>query len=178
MLLDLLPSSPKIISRAGLTTRIDTLREQGSSIICTNGVFDLMHIGHLRYLQSARLLGDYLIVGVNSDESTRSLKGPMRPLVSENERAEMLAGLDCVDFVTIFPEKTAEELVRIIRPHIYVKGGDYTLSPTDGNNIFQKKLPEADIVLSQGGRVELIPYLPNHSTTQLIDRILSLSNSA
>ncbi len=112
----------KILDRDELSQRLAGLN---SHIICTNGVFDLMHIGHLRYLEAARAMGDLLVVGVNSDASTRRLKGAGRPIVPQDERAAMLAGLACVDIVTIFEEDTAEELVRLVRPAVYVKGGDY-----------------------------------------------------
>lgn len=172
------PPASKVLPLADLAALLVPRQAAGAVIVCTNGVFDLMHIGHLRYLQAARALGDLLVVGVNADASTRRLKGPTRPLVPATERAEMLAGLACVDYVTIFPEETAEILVRTLRPAIYVKGGDYTISNgTDpgtppASPIPAKPLPEAAIVQGYGGRVVLVPYLPGHSTTELIDRIV------
>lgn len=169
----------KIVERAELPESLAELRRYASRLVCTNGVFDLLHLGHLRYLEAARCLGDALIVGINSDASARRLKGPTRPLVSESERAELIAGLACVDLVTIFDEDTAEALLQLVRPLIYVKGGDYarpTATPgTDAAPGHGKALPEAAMMLTQGGRVELIPYLPGHSTTELIARITTLS---
>jgi rfaE bifunctional protein nucleotidyltransferase chain/domain len=162
----------KICTRDGLLARLAPLRLAGARVVCTNGIFDLMHIGHLRYLRAARGMGDLLVVGVNADASTRRLKGKTRPIVPAIERAEMLAGLSCVDFVTIFAEDTAEELVRAVQPDIYVKGGDYMLDG-DVNAPTVKPLPEAAIVRAYGGRVELIPYVPGHSTTELIVRIIA-----
>jgi D-glycero-beta-D-manno-heptose 1-phosphate adenylyltransferase len=133
----------------------------GKTVVCTNGVFDLLHFGHLRYLDAARALGDLLVVGLNSDRSTRRYKGPSRPLVPEDERAALLLALECVDYVTIFDDPTAERLVAELRPDIYCKGGDY------GGGA-GKHLPEAAVVASYGGQVHLIPYLPGHSTTDLI----------
>jgi len=163
--------SDKILPRDALISRLNDIRASRQRIVCTNGVFDLMHIGHLRYLRAARALGDVLLVGVNSDGSTRRLKGPTRPLVPETERAELLAGLACVDLVTIFDEDTAEELVRITQPDFYVKGGDYADSTVAGTSPAAKRLPEADIVRAQGGHVVLIPYVPGHSTSALIESI-------
>jgi rfaE bifunctional protein nucleotidyltransferase chain/domain len=175
------PHAP-IVPRADLATFLVAWRTAGARIVFTNGVFDLMHIGHLRYLQMARAMGDLLVVGINGDASTRRLKGPTRPLVPEAERAEMVAGLGCVEAVTIFTEDTAEELVRLLQPEVYVKGGDYTIS--NGNpgtpsatGVGMKPLPEAAIVLAYGGRVELVPYVPGHSTTELIDRIVEGSRN-
>ncbi len=161
----------RMIPRAELAATVRQLRARAPIIVCTNGVFDLMHIGHLRYLEAARRMGDALIVGINSDASTRRLKGPSRPLVPESERAEMVAGLACVDLVTIFAEDTAEALVQIVRPDIYVKGGDYALTSSPDAAATGKPLPEAATVLALGGRVELVAYLPSHSTTELIARV-------
>jgi len=142
-------------------------RAEGLKLVLTNGVFDLLHLGHARYLAEARSLGDILVVGLNSDVSTRSYKGPRRPLVPEHERAELLLNLRAVDYVTIFDEPTAEALVAALEPDIYCKGGDYTL-----DNGVGKELPEARVVQRYGGRVQLIPYLPGHSTSALIDTIV------
>ena len=177
-------SHAAILPLAALAALLAPRQAAGAHVVCTNGVFDLMHIGHLRYLTTARAMGDLLVVGVNSDASTRRLKGPTRPLVPAAERAEMLAGLACVDFVTIFEETTAEELVRVLHPDIYVKGGDYTITNTgDGDPgtssataVPAKPLPEAAIVLAYGGRVQLLSYVPGHSTTELIDRIVEGSH--
>lgn len=142
-------------------------RVMGKRVVLTNGVFDLLHYGHVSYLEAARALGDALIVALNSDTSVRALKGPLRPLVPQEQRAALLRALRCVDAVVIFREHTAEDVVAAIQPEIYVKGGDYAATP-DGPG---KHLPEAEVVRSYGGRVEIIPYLPGLSTTELIERI-------
>ncbi|MGI8916362.1 MAG: D-glycero-beta-D-manno-heptose 1-phosphate adenylyltransferase [Chloroflexota bacterium] len=135
-------------------------------IVLTNGVFDLLHVGHLRYLEAARGLGDVLIVGLNSDASTRALKGPTRPINPAQERAELLAGLACVDAVVIFPEATATRLIEAIRPDVWVKGGDYgSLEEA------LPRLPEAATVQRLGGEVRLLPFVEGRSTTLLVDRI-------
>ncbi len=141
-------------------------RADGRTVVLTNGVFDLLHYGHLRYLYAARDLGDVLVVGLNSDSSTRRYKGPLRPFVSEAERAALLLALEPVDYVAIFDEPTAEQLVRELQPEIYCKGGDY-----GGAEGFTKPLPEAEVVAGYGGHVELIPYLPGHSTSDLVELI-------
>jgi rfaE bifunctional protein nucleotidyltransferase chain/domain len=130
--------------------------------VFTNGVFDLMHMGHVRYLQQARGLGDCLVVGVNADDSVRRLKGPKRPLLPERERAQLLAALSVVDYVTVFEEDTPEELIRVLRPNVHVKGGDYR--PDD--------LPEAAAVREGGGEVRILPFLPGRSSTGLIEEII------
>lgn len=150
-------------------------RAQGRTVVFTNGIFDLLHLGHVQYLAQARALGDLLVIGLNSDDSTRQLKGPRRPLIVEQERAALLLNLRTVDAVTIFTEPTAERLVAALQPDIYVKGGDYTMQPDASaapTASAGKPLPEARIVQSYGGRVELIQYLPGHSTTELIERIV------
>jgi len=136
-------------------------RAAGQIVVCTNGVFDLLHYGHLQYLDAARALGDVLVVGLNGDASTRRYKGLARPLVPQEERAALLLALEPVDQVVIFDEPTAERLVGELRPEIYCKGGDY--APEHA-----KALPEAAVVRSYGGDVQLIPYLPGHSTSELI----------
>lgn len=145
-------------------------RDEGRRVVFTNGIFDLLHLGHLRYLEAARARGDLLIVGLNSDDSTRRLKGSKRPLVPQAARAALLLGLRPVDYVTIFEDDTAEALVAALEPEVYVKGGDYVIAST--GEASGKPLPEAHIAQRYGGRVELIPYLPGHSTTELIERIL------
>ncbi len=167
--------SPKIQERAELAALLHLHRAAGQRVVFTNGCFDLLHLGHVRYLQEARSLGDLLVVGLNSDDSTRALKGPNRPLVPQDERAEVLAALACVDYVTIFEEMTAVALVETLRPDVYVKGGDYA-APTAEDAaqpaaINYAKLPEAAPVLAEGGQVRLIPYVPGHSTSELIERI-------
>lgn len=157
----------KIVRRSVLRGIIDALRQQGKRIVFTNGCFDLLHIGHLRYLQSARELGDCLVVGLNTDDSVRQLKGRERPFVSEFERAEMLAGFECVDYVTLFSEPTAVSLVQELRPHIYAKGGDYTAL---------HEIPEAETVQSVGGEIVMLPKLEGKSTTTLVSHVRSSTN--
>ncbi len=138
----------------------ESLRLEGKTLIFTNGHFDLLHVGHLDYLEKARALGDALFVGLNGDDSTRRLKGQGRPLVPAAERARLLAALLPVTAVIIFEDDTADELLRALQPDIYVKGGDYE----------DKPLPERATVEAYGGRIELIEYVPQRSTTQLINR--------
>lgn len=139
---------------------------QKGSVVFTNGHFDLLHVGHVRYLQAARALGDTLIVGLNSDASTAARK-PGRPIVGQEERAELLAALGCVDVVVIFDSLTAEGLVAALRPDIYVKGGDW--NRPDG-----PRPPEAALVEAYGGRVVYLPYIPDRSTSAIIARIRAL----
>jgi len=158
-----------------LAIRAD-LRLRGQRLVFTNGCFELLHVGHVRYLQGARALGDVLMVGLNSDLSVRTIKGPPRPLVPESERAEMLAALACVDYVVIFDQPTAESLVGALRPDVYVKGGDYAgPDQSDGHpsasSTGLKIAPEIRVVQRYGGRVVILPYTSGHSTTELIERI-------
>ncbi|MBX5448538.1 MAG: adenylyltransferase/cytidyltransferase family protein [Thermogemmatispora sp.] len=164
------------MEREQLAALVHRRQQAGERAVFTNGCFDLLHLGHVRYLQEARALGDFLIVALNSDESVRTLKGPGRPLVPQEERAEILAALACVDYVTIFEEPTACDLVTLLRPAIYVKGGDYAASSTEANpgQPDFSRLPEARIVQTYGGSVRLIPYLAHHSTTELIMAIKRL----
>jgi rfaE bifunctional protein nucleotidyltransferase chain/domain len=139
------------------------LRQRHKTAVLTNGIFDILHVGHVRYLQAARELGDSLFVGLNSDASAKQLKGPDRPLVEQMERAEILCALSSVDLVIIFDAPTAEGLVDALQPDIYVKGGDYS----DG-----RALPEAAAVSRYGGRVMILPYTPGRSTTGMRERLL------
>jgi rfaE bifunctional protein nucleotidyltransferase chain/domain len=163
----------KIMGRDELAREVRRRQAAGERGVFTNGCFDLLHLGHVRYLQEARALGDFLILCLNNDESTRLLKGPGRPFVPELERAEILAALACVDYVTIFGEPTAGPLVEQLRPAIYVKGGDYASAGYGSGEIVPdtSRLPEAKVVYGYGGVVRLIPYVPGHSTTELIERI-------
>ncbi len=140
------------------------LRAAGQRLVFTNGHFDLLHFGHLDYLEKARALGDALFLGLNGDTSSRRLKGAGRPLVPASERARLLAALNPVSAVIIFEDDTADALIRALQPDIYVKGGDYA----------QKTLPERPLVESMGGKIVLIDYLPDHSTSALIARIKAL----
>jgi rfaE bifunctional protein nucleotidyltransferase chain/domain len=149
-----------------LVQRSRELQERGERLVLTNGCFDILHLGHVRYLQAARERGDALAVGLNSDASVRRLKGAGRPINPENERAEILASLEIVDFVTIFDEDTAEQLVAEIRPAVYAKGGDYSADPSNPN--FP---PEGLIVLARGGEVAILDLVEGRSTTALLNRM-------
>ena len=154
----------KVLSLEELSERCQALREQGRRVVLTNGCFDLLHVGHLRYLQQARELGDALIVALNGDDSVRALKGLGRPIVPAMERAEVLAALACVDYVTTFDDQTAEQVVAALRPDIYVKGGDYTAR--------RNSIPEARIVTEYGGMVFFLDLQPGASTAGIIETIL------
>lgn len=165
-------NTQKILRRDELAAVARARQRAGERGVFTNGCFDLIHLGHVRYLQEARALGDFLMLGLNSDESTRLLKGAGRPLVPEDERAEILAAFPYLDYVTIFSEATAGPLVTMLQPAIYVKGGDYA-SALDGAPD-TSRLPEAKVVQAYGGTVRLIPYLLHHSTSELIAKIKRL----
>jgi D-beta-D-heptose 7-phosphate kinase/D-beta-D-heptose 1-phosphate adenosyltransferase len=162
----------KIMQWEELASEVRRRQQAGECGVFTNGCFDLLHIGHVHYLQEARLLGDFLVLGLNSDESVRKLKGVGRPLVPEMERAEIMAALMPIDYVTIFSETTANRLLTLLQPTLYVKGGDYA-GAQDGMPD-SSRLPEARVVQGYGGTVRLIPYLPHHSTTELIEAIKQL----
>ncbi len=162
----------KILARDELAREVKRRQQAGERAVFTNGCFDLLHLGHVRYLQEARAQGDFLILGLNDDSGVRTLKGAGRPLVPEQERAEMLAALNCIDYITIFAEPTASSLVRLLQPAIYVKGGDY--ANADSQQPDSSRLPEAKVAQEYGGCVRLIPYLPYHSTTELIAAIKQL----
>lgn len=142
----------------------DRLRREGKVVVSTNGCFDLLHVGHVRYLRQAHALGDVLIVGLNSDTSVRELKGAGRPLVAQDDRAEVLAALACVDYVAVFDELTPNRLISVLKPDVHCKGGDYATSRG-------KPMPEAEIVKEYGGRVEILPLQAGYSTTNLVGRI-------
>lgn len=151
----------RVCSLAELLVCLQDRRRAGEQVVFTNGCFDLLHVGHLRTLQWARAQGDVLVVGLNSDESVRRLKGERRPLTPEADRAELLAGFSCVDYVVIFEEDTPMAVLTQIRPEVHVKGGDYR--PED--------LPEAPLVQSYGGRVLVTPLIEGRSTTATVNRI-------
>ena len=155
--------NPKIIELEALCDRCRQLRSTGKKIVATNGCFDLLHVGHVRYLQAARALGDFLIVGLNGDRSVHELKGPGRPITSQRDRAEILAALVCVDLVTIFPDIRATKFLAAIRPAVYVKGGDYSAGTLD---------QEERAVLNEfGAAIRLIPFESGYSTSGLIEQI-------
>jgi D-beta-D-heptose 7-phosphate kinase / D-beta-D-heptose 1-phosphate adenosyltransferase len=155
------PSAVKILSREQLPAVMEDHRRNGKRIVFTNGCFDLLHVGHARYLETARGLGDLLVVGVNSDTSVRGLKGEKRPLVPQDERAELLAHLGCVDYVTVFDEERPDAVIALVQPAIHVKGGDYA----------PETLPEAETVRRYGGRIEIVPLVLGRSTTNVIERV-------
>src|ERR1044071_6850574 len=153
----------KIVDLEELSDRSRKLRAAGKKLVATNGCFDLLHVGHVRYLQAARALGDFLAVGLNSDKSVRELKGRGGPLVPENDRAEGLAALGCVDLVTIFPDMRATRFLVAARPAIYVKGSDYSSETLN---------EEERTALKQiGADIRLIPFEPGYSTSQLLEQI-------
>lgn len=141
-------NSGKLLGRIELAQIVGDAKLAGKTVVFTNGCFDILHVGHVRYLQAARALGQMLVVGVNTDDSVRRLKGPDRPVNSECDRVEVLAALECVDYVTLFNEDTPVELIRAIQPDVDVKGGDYSV----------EDMPEAEVMRSIGGRVEIIPF--------------------
>ena len=164
-------SENKIITvddEVGLQTALASLRREGRPVIFTNGCFDILHAGHVRYLRAARSLGDAMIVGLNDDDSVRRLKGAERPINQELDRAEVLAGLECVDLVVLFSEDTPENLIRKISPDVLVKGADYAVDEVVGG----------DIVQANGGRVLLVDLEEGHSTTNTIGRMAGRDGSA
>jgi rfaE bifunctional protein nucleotidyltransferase chain/domain len=148
-------------TRADAVALVERLRAAGKTIVFTNGVFDLLHVGHLRYLQRARDLGDALLIGLNSDRSVRQIKGPERPITTESERAEVLEALGCVDGVVVFDEETPRDLIAAIQPDVLVKGADWAEDAIVGR----------DIVEARGGRVVRVALEPGHSTSAIIATI-------
>ena len=153
----------KVIARAEIRGAVEALRAEGRGIVFTNGCFDVLHRGHAHYLWQASLLGDVLVVGVNDDGSVRALKGPTRPVMPQDERAELVAALGFVGLVVLFPEVDVVPLLKELRPEVYVKGGDYTI---DTINQQERRLVE-----QTGGRVEILGQIPGTSTTDVIARI-------
>jgi D-glycero-beta-D-manno-heptose 1-phosphate adenylyltransferase len=155
--------SPKIVKLEDISGRCEKLRSTGKRIVATNGCFDLLHVGHVRYLRAARALGDVLIVGLNGDRSVYELKGAGRPLMTQHDRAEILAALESVDLVTVFPEIRATKFLAAVRPAVYVKGGDYTSETLDQE--------EGMILKDVGAAIRLIPFEKGYSTSGLIEQI-------
>jgi D-beta-D-heptose 7-phosphate kinase/D-beta-D-heptose 1-phosphate adenosyltransferase len=153
----------KIINREALKEKLQALKKGGKKIVFTNGCFDFLHVGHVRYLKAARAQGDVLVVGLNSDGSVRQIKGPRRPVVPEDQRAEILASLACVDFVTLFEEPDPAMIIRFLMPDVLVKGADWAKDAIVGR----------DIVEGAGGRVVRIPLTEGVSTSGLIQKILA-----
>lgn len=156
-------SEEKIRSLEQLSAEVAALQSKGRVVVLANGVFDLFHVGHVRYLAGARREGDFLIVAVNSDESARCHKGPGRPFLPANERAEILAALQCVDRVVIFEEPDVERVLRALRPDVHAKGTDYT----------PDNVPEREVTASFGGRTAIVGDPKDHSSTDLLRNILA-----
>ena len=151
----------KIVSRDDLVRRIADVRAAGRTVAFANGCFDLLHVGHIRYLESAAREADILVVAVNDDRSVRTLKGAGRPILSAADRAELVAALQCIDYAVIFPEPTVGPLLTALRPDVHCKGTDYTV----------ESVPERDIVLAYGGRTAIVGDPKDHSTRDLLSRI-------
>jgi D-beta-D-heptose 7-phosphate kinase/D-beta-D-heptose 1-phosphate adenosyltransferase len=151
----------KILDRKALAAEASRLKALGKKLVFTNGVFDLLHVGHLRYLQQARALGDALAIGLNADACVKRLKGDLRPILPEAERAELLAGLACVDYVCLFEEDDPRELIKAVVPQVLVKGGDW---PID-------KILGRDTVEAAGGKVLSLPFVEGRSTTTIVQDI-------
>ena len=160
-------SPDKIVSPGQLAEIVAARQSEGERIVFTNGVFDILHVGHARYLAEARALGDALVVAVNTDLSVRGIKGDLRPVVSEAERAEMLGWLGCVDYVTFFETPTPVPLIEAVRPLIYAKGGDYRV----------EDLPETPVVRGYGGEVHILSLIQGRSTTRIIEKIVAAYGS-
>lgn len=150
-----------LVDRSKIAELCQILRDGGQKVVFTNGCFDILHAGHVRYLAKARSYGDCLVLGLNTDASVQRIKGPARPINNQADRAEVAGALKSVDYVVFFDEPTAEELIREVHPDVYVKGGDYTL----------ETLPEGRIVLGYGGSVELVKLVEGRSTTNVIAKI-------
>jgi rfaE bifunctional protein nucleotidyltransferase chain/domain len=156
-------AASRILERNRLIARVAIARRNGAQVVLASGCFDLLHVGHVRYLEAARALGDLLVVGVNGDEAVRRLKGGGRPFLPERERAETVAALRVVDYVTVFQETTVTELLLAVRPEIHAKGTDYT----------EESVPEADVVRSYGGRVRIVGDPKEHSSTEMGRKVQS-----
>jgi rfaE bifunctional protein nucleotidyltransferase chain/domain len=154
-------ANQRIVNQLELALRVAEARQQGKLIVLANGCFDVLHVGHVRYLEAAKAMGDLLIVGINSDHQARRLKGDGRPVLSQDQRAEIVAALEAVDFVTIFEEPTVEQLLLALKPDIHAKGTDYT----------EDSVPERDVVRSYGGRVAIAGDPKNHSSSEMIDKV-------
>jgi len=155
--------NPKIVDLEELSHRCEKLRVGGGKIVATNGCFDLLHVGHVRYLQAARAHGDFLAVGLNGDRSIRELKGAGRPITTQADRAEVVAALQCVDLVTVFPQMRATQFLVAVRPAIYVKGGDYSPESLDEE--------ERAVLKESGAEIRFVPFETGYSTSGLLERI-------
>src|SRR5688572_27425843 len=155
-------SLEKLKTPEELASISERLGAENRKLVFTNGCFDLLHAGHVRYLQQARQLGDALVVALNGDESVRALKGPTRPINSQDDRAEVLAALACVDYITVFDSKRVTDVVHTIRPHVYTKGGDYTVESLDAG--------EREALQQAGAEIRILPLVPGKSTTNIISK--------
>ena len=151
----------QVLSRVNISEFVEKLHKSGKTVVATNGCFDILHVGHVRYLQKTKSFADYLIVLLNSDKSVKSIKGPTRPINSENDRAEILCALSCVDYVVLFDEDSPRNLLDEIKPDVYTKGADYTM----------ETLPEADIMRKNNTKVEFIDFVQGKSTTNVINKV-------
>lgn len=151
----------RILNRLELLDRVAAARKNGQRIVLANGCFDVLHVGHVRYLEAAKALGDLLIVGINSDEQAHRLKGADRPFVSQDQRAEIISAIEAADLVTIFSEPTVNELLLALKPDIHAKGTDYT----------EESVPERDVVRSYGGRVAIVGDPKDHSSSEIIEKL-------
>ena len=150
-----------LVNREDIRALIDAIHHSGKTVVCTNGCFDILHVGHVRYLEKTKSFADCSIVLLNSDKSVRSIKGPSRPVNNENDRAEILSALRCVDYVVLFDEDSPRNLLDVIKPDVYTKGADYSM----------ETLPEADIMRKNGTKVELIEFVEGKSTTNTIQKM-------
>jgi D-glycero-beta-D-manno-heptose 1-phosphate adenylyltransferase len=157
------PALSRIVKRDELITIVETERQFGKKIVLANGCFDVLHVGHVRYLEGAKALGDLLIVAINSDEQARRLKGKGRPLLPQDQRAEIISSMEAVDLVTIFSEPTVEQLLLALKPDVHAKGTDYT----------EDSVPERDVVRSFGGRVAIVGDPKDHSSSEMIETVSS-----
>ena len=151
----------QVLNRKNISEFVQNLHKAGKTVVTTNGCFDILHVGHVRYLQKSKSFADYLIVLLNSDKSVKSIKGDDRPVNNEQDRAELLAALNCVDFVVMFDEDSPATLLDEIKPDVYTKGADYTM----------ETLPEKDIMIKNGTKVEFIDFVQGKSTTNIINKI-------
>jgi len=156
-------TNDKIVPMEELAQRAGKLRAAGKKLVATNGCFDLLHLGHIRYLKAARALGDALIVGINGDQSVGELKGVGRPINNENDRAEVVAALECVDLVAIFPEVRATRFLELAGPTVYVKGGDYNQDTLNAE--------ERQVLQKMGAKIDIVAFEPGYSTTDLLARL-------
>lgn len=156
-----------LVKREDLKTLLADLKTQGKTVVTTNGCFDILHVGHVRYLQKTKTFADVMLVCLNSDSSVKSIKGPDRPINNELDRAEILCALECVDYVVMFEESSPEKLLGEIKPDVHTKGADYTI----------ETLPEAKVIIENGGKVEFISFVEGKSTTNVIKKIGAQSNN-